>query len=406
MPALKRTKSLSASVLLLSIGATAYGQVPPTNDTSDPNTVNTGVGTGTLQSNGGSENTAVGVNALALDTTGYENTATGVNALVANTTGFVNTAFGYAVLASNTTGQENTATGFTALYTNTSGSQNTADGAHALGSNTTGANNTGSGIATLALNTTGFSNSALGGSALLSNTTGAQNTGVGGAALLSNTTGNNNIGVGMNAGSGITTGNNNIAIGLDAGSNLTTGNADIDIGNVGVAGEGHTIRIGNAGQHTKTFIAGIWGSRVRKGAEVVVNSDGQLGVEESSERYKSDIAPMGSVADKIQQLRPVTYHLKNDPSGDLQYGLIAEEVDQVYPELVVRDDAGNIEGVRYDRLAPILLSEVQQQQRRLATQAEQLGELKQQFADLQELNREMRVALMKLQAKESQVAMR
>ncbi len=201
----------------------------------------------------------------------------------------------------------------------------------------------------------------------------------------------------MNAGSNITTGNNNIAIGLNAGSNLTTGNGDIDIGSAGVAGESHTIRIGNAGQYTMTFMAGIWGSQVKKGASVVVNSNGQLGVEESSERYKSDIAPMGSVSEAMQQLRPVTYHLKSDPAGERQYGLIAEEVNEVYPELVVRDDAGNIEGVRYDRLAPILLSEVQEQQR-------QLGDLKQQLAELQELNRAM-MAVMKLEAKESRVAM-
>ena len=137
---------------------------------------------------------------------------------------------------------------------------------------------------------------------------------------------------------------------------------------------------------------------MRNGAAVVVGSDGQLGVEESSERYKTDVTPMGASSEQVWQLRPVTYRLKSDPAGELQYGLIAEEVDQVYPELVVRDNAGNIEGVRYDRLAPILLNEVQQQQR-------QLGDLKQQLAELQELNRAM-MAVMKLEAKVSRVAMR
>ncbi len=139
---------------------------------------------------------------------------------------------------------------------------------------------------------------------------------------------------------------------------------------------------------------------------MVVNSNGRIGVEESSERYKTDIAPMGPRSEAIQQLRPVTYHLKTDPAGDLQYGLIAEEVNQVYPELVVRDDAGQIEGVRYDRFAPILISEIQQQQRTMAAQAEQLGELKHQFAELQELNRSMQVSLMALEAEKSRVAMR
>jgi len=386
-------------IAMLSIGATAYGQVPPSNDTSDPTNNNTGVGTGTLQSNGGSENTAVGVNALALNTTGYENTATGVNALVGNTTGFVNTAFGYATLMNNTTGGGNTANGYIALVSNTTGSNNTAVGISALQNNTTGENNAATGGATLSANTTGFTNSAFGGSALLNNTTGAQNTAIGGAALLSNTTGNNNIGVGMNAGSGITTGNNNIAIGLDAGSNLTTGSADIDIANAGVVGESHTIRIGDAGQHTKTFIAGIWGSVVKPGNAVFVSPDGRLGVAASSERYKTDIATMGSNTSKISQLRPVTFHLKSDATGELQYGLIAEEVDKVFPELVVRDEAGKIEGVRYDELAPMLLSEMQQQ-------AAEIRDLKQQVAELNSLKLEMRAALVALKSKDQLVARR
>jgi Chaperone of endosialidase len=292
-----------------------------------------------------------------------------------------------------------------ALIQNTTGSTNTATGFGSLNNNTTGNNNTAAGTGSLESNTTGFTNSAVGGAALRNNTTGAQNTAIGGEALLSNTTGNNNIGVGMSAGYNLTTGNNNIAMGLNAGSKLTTGNDDIDIGNQGVAGESGTIRIGTTGTQTATYIAGIWGRRAPRGAAVVVNSSGQLGVEESSERYKSDIAPMRPSSDKIAQLRPVTYRLKTDLAGDLQYGLIAEEVNQVYPELVVRDDAGTIEGVRYDRLAPILLNEVQQQQQELATQAKQLGELKQQLAELQELNRAM-MAVIKLEAKDSRVAMR
>jgi hypothetical protein len=292
-------------------------------------------------------------------------------------------------LGANTEGSQNTTTGFNALALNTTGYANTADGWNSLDHNTTGVNNTGIGNSALPWNTTGFSNSALGGSALDNNTTGAENTAVGVGALLANTTGNDNIGVG-----------------IGAGSNLTTGNANIDLGNGGVAGEGHTIRIGNTGQHSKTFIAGIWGHIVKPGSPVFVGPDGSLGVPASSERYKTDITPMGSSTSKISQLRPVTFHLKSDATGELQYGLIAEEVDRVFPELVVRDEAGKIEGVRYDELAPMLLNEVQQQQQQLATQAEQLGELKQQFAKLQELNREMRVALMKLQGKDTQVAMR
>lgn len=124
--------------------------------------------------------------------------------------------------------------------------------------------------------------------------------------------------------------------------------------------------------------------RVKPGLPVFVTSDGRLGVVGSSERYKTDIAPMGSVSERLLQLRPVTFRLKTYPSGDAQFGLIAEEVASVYPELVIRDDQGKIEGVRYDELAPILLREVQQQEKLIATQAEQLSELRQQFVDLKE----------------------
>jgi hypothetical protein len=193
---------------------------------------------------------------------------------------------------------------------------------------------------------------------------------------------------------------------LNAGSNLTTGDNNNDISNLGVGAESGTIRIGDPRAQHATYIAGIWGHIVKPGNAVFVGPDGRLGVVASSERYKTDIAPMGSSTSKISQLRPVTFRLKSDAAGELQYGLIAEEVDKVFPELVVRDEAGKIEGVRYDELAPMLLNEVQQQQERLVAQADQLAGLKQQFAELQELNHEMQVALMKLQAKESQVAMR
>jgi Chaperone of endosialidase len=389
MPAFRLTRYVCVSVLLLSIGPIAYGQVPPTNDTSDANG-NTGMGSGALQSNTtGTGNTASGFDSLAGNTTGHDNTASGFAALSNNTTGYFNSAVGSYALSSNTAGFNNTAGGHEALILNTTGSFNTAFGADALGLNTTGHDNTGSGISPLYNNTTGSYNSAFGNYALTTNTTGVENTASGFGALALNTTGSGNI-----------------ALGIYAGYDLTIGSNNIDIGNQGVAGESGTIRVGNAGQHTRTFIAGIWGKQVSRGASVVVNSNGQLGVEESSERYKTDIASVGPASAKIQQLRPVTYRLKTDPAGELQYGLIAEEVDKVYPELVVRDDAGNVEGVRYDRLAPILLSELQDQQQKVAAQASQLVELKQQFAELTALNRAMRTALSELRAKESRVGRR
>jgi hypothetical protein len=105
------------------------------------------------------------------------------------------------------------------------------------------------------------------------------------------------------------------------------------------------------------------------GSAVYVTSSGQLGVQGSSERFKTDIATMTPDSEKLQQLRPVTFHYKTDPDKVTQYGLIAEEVAQVYPELVIRDDSGKIMGVHYEELAPLLLNEIQRQQRINAQQA-------------------------------------
>jgi len=392
MSALRLTKSVSLSVLLLSLGTTAFGQVPPSNDTSDADR-NTGMGTGALSNN-----------------SGQANTGSGYQALLSNTTGSSNTGTGHQVMFSNTTGSGNTASGDSALYYNTTGSNNTASGVAALGGtagNTMAAdNNTAFGAYALGNNAGGFSNAASGAGALRFNSTGSQNNALGEAALWNNTSGNDNIAIGLQALFANTTGSANIALGTNAGSNLTSGDNNIYFSNQGTGAESGTIRIGDPKTHHAAYIAGIWGSIVRPGSPVFVGPDGRLGVVASSERYKTDIAPMGSRTSKISQLRPVTFHLRSDATGELQYGLIAEEVDKVFPELVVRNEAGRIEGVRYDELAPMLLNEVQQQQQRLAAQAEELAGLKQQFAELQELNREMQLALIRLQAKESRVAMR
>jgi hypothetical protein len=389
MSAINFKKYLCVSALMLSTGSTASGGQPPDVVSSDGNG-NTAMGSVALLSlTTGTENTASGDAALQSNTTGVENTASGIAALQMNTTGEVNTALGSYALANNTTGVENTASGVSALYQNTTGIENTANGVNALVSNTIGNVNT-----------------AIGYVALFSNTTGGANTATGYQTLFSSTTGSNNTAAGVNALYSSTSGSGNIAFGANAGYNLTTGNNNIDIANQGVAGESGTIRIGDPNAQSATYIAGIWGRRVHKGASVVVNSSGQLGIEESSERYKTDIVPMDPSSEKILQLRPVKYRLKADPAGEQQYGLIAEEVDQVYPELVVRDDAGNIEGVRYDRFAPILLREVQQQQLTMAAQTRQLVELKEQLAELRELNRTMHVALIQLQAKDTRIVMR
>jgi hypothetical protein len=226
-----------------------------------------------------------------------------------------------------------------------------------------------------------------------------------------------------------TTGSNNIAEGYHAGFNLTTGSDNIDIGSPGVKAETGVIRIGTITGTTSTqsaaYIAGIYGVKTATpGTAVFIDSSGQLGTVSSSIRYKEDIQPMAGASERLLKLRPVKFRYKKaDASGEkpIQYGLIAEEVAKVYPELVVRDDTtGRIDGVRYDELAPMLLSEVQQQQRKMAAQAAkvvaqdehaaaqdaQIRDLKQQVSELKNLNQATQVALGKLQTRTEFVAQR
>jgi hypothetical protein len=389
----------------LALAGAAYAQVPATNDTSTTDGLfNTGMGTGALGGPTpvnltGSDNTAVGFQALFSNTTGSFNTAAGFKALVANTTGSNNTGLGLHALWSNTTGNENTASGVNALLYNTSGYDNTASGVNALLSNTSGYDNTASGFQSLYSNTTGDYNTAAGYQALYSNN-GYSNTASGYEALYSNT-GSSNTATGVHALANSTTGSNNTGIGYHAGVNLTTGSNNIDIGSPGTAGDNNLIRLGVQGTQTATFIAGIYGHSLT-GSEVVVTSSGELGVVSSSERFKTAIAPMGSNTEKLGQLRPVTFKLKADATGTRQYGLIAEEVAKVYPELVIRNEAGRIDGIRYDELAPMLLNEVQKQAaeiRALKVQAQAVGEMQKQLA-------EMHAALAKLQNRDELVAQR
>jgi hypothetical protein len=359
-------------ITALAVAGTAYGQVPATNDTSDASD-NTGMGKGALGFTG--------------TNSGEFNTAAGVYALGSNTTGSFNTASGEAALISNQTGNDNTASGGGALYQNITGSSNTAAGYAALIGNTSGNYNTASGVAALA---GAYSLRNLAGS------TGSNNTGTGAFALNAYSTGSDNTASGYQALYSNTTGSDNIAEGYQAGYYLTTRSDNIDIGNVGVAAESSTIRIGTKGTQKATFIAGIYSTSMT-GHQVMISSTGQLGVKVSSERFKTAIAPMESNTAKLQQLRPVTFHLKTDPRGALQYGLIAEEVAKVYPDLVIRDESGRIDGVRYDELAPMLLKEAQQQQQKMAVQERQLHDLQQQLA-------EMRVALLNLKINDELVA--
>jgi hypothetical protein len=305
------------------------------------------------------------------------NTAGGTGALQNTTDGVYNTADGDGALQNNSTGSVNTASGFAALYSNTTGANNLAAGAFTLYSNTTGGLNTASGVVALYSNTTGFNNLAAGAYALYSNTTGSNNT----------------------------------AVGYGAGVALTSGSDNIYLGNSGgTAMESATMRLG--GVQTRTFIAGIIVAPV-SGIPVLINSAGQLGIQASSSRYKRDIQPMGAHSRGLLQLRPVIFRYQQDAQGERQYGLIAEEVAQVYPELVTRGATGEVEAVRYQEVIPMLLNEVQHQHRQLAELKAQNARLRaavvhqqEELAALKAYDARLRAAVVHQQERDAALAAR
>jgi hypothetical protein len=327
------------------------------------------------------DNTAEGTDSLFSLTTGTENTAIGFDALFSNTTGDSNTATGSIALSTNTTGVRNTANGFAALNSNTTGERNTATGRAAMTSNTTGNNNTADGHDALFSNTTAIRNTATGSFALFSNTTGPNNTAIGYFALFSNTTGNSNTASGYDALLNNTTGVGNIALGNFAGSNLTTGDNNIDIGNLAVAGEGNTIRIGTEGTQANAYLAGIYQTNIAKGLVVKVDSDGHLGTVGSSERFKDAVKPMDKTSEAILALKPVTFHYKKefDSDGTPQFGLVAEEVEKVNPDLVVRDADGKPYTVRYEAVNAMLLNEFLKEHRKVEQQEATITQQRKQF---------------------------
>jgi Chaperone of endosialidase len=272
-----------------------------------------------------------------------QNTVLGEDALISNTTGDNNTAIGFEVLQLNTTGHDNTAIGFHALRFNTTGIFNTATGFQALQRNTIGGGNTANGLGALLLNTTGNSNTAIGAGALQFNTTGR----------------------------------NNIALGFEAG-NLTTANNNIDIGNAGVQGESKTIRIGTQATHSNTFIAGISGVTVPGGVGVIVDTSGHLGTVVSAARFKDEIKPMDEASEAILALKPVTFRYKKelDPAGISQFGLVAEEVEKVNPDLVAHDQNGKPYTVRYEAVNAMLLNEFLKEHRKVEEQQATIAQLK------------------------------
>lgn len=400
----------SAVTALLALGAdsaqaqsnTRYGaSALPANNGS----YNSAFGWATLYKNTtGAYNTAAGGGALYSNTSGAWNTATGVWSLFYNTTGTNNTATGYAALQSNTTGGSNTATGYAALYWNSSGFGNTATGYEALNKNTTGGSNTATGYRALYLNTTGSSNVAIGSYAmgggsntgnvntatgdfsLYSNTVGTKNVASGYCAMYANTSGEANAALGylalrfnqtgiQNTAVGAyalnynVSGSYNIGVGWSAGYN-TNGSDNIVIGHIGVPNENATIHIGTQGRQTAAYMAGIHGATAASGVGVFVNNQGKLGTLTSSRKFKTDIADMDKASDAIHSLRPVTFRYKPeyDSVGVPQFGLIAEEVAEVNPDLVARDEKGDIYTVRYEAVNAMLLNEFLKQDKHLQSQ--------------------------------------
>jgi hypothetical protein len=360
----------------------------------------TGLGAGTLFANTTPENTAIGAGVLFSNSTGTENAALGTFSLFSNTTGSFNTAAGSQVLFANTTGTENTANGTFALNANTEGSFNTAIGAFALADNTTGSENTAMGVNALFSNTAG-GNTGIGANALRANTTGFQNTAVGHSALFDNTDGTFNTAIGasaltLNTSDGNTacgnvalfnnTGSNNTALGNGAGTNLTTGNNNIGYIVGGLAGESNTIRIGNS-DITNTFISGISGTNSPGGVAVFCNSDGKLGVISSSGRFKEDIKPMGKASEAILEFKPVSFRYKKeiDPHGIPEFGLIAEEVGKVNPDLIIRDREGKPQTVRYEQVNAMLLNEFLKEHRKVQEQQKQIDSLKAELKEQRDL---------------------
>jgi hypothetical protein len=261
-------------------------------------------------------------------------------------------------------------------------------GAGVLNTISSGTYNTAMGWDSMEFTTTGVGNAAFGYGSLTSNTTGGNNTAVGGWALLSNQTGSFNTGVGGQAGQSMTAGSGNTLLGFNAGASLTTGDYNIEIGYgvQGTSSDAGVIRIGNSNQ-TSAYLAGVYGVTTgTTGAEVFIDAAGQLGTKSSSIRYKEEVQNMGDTSDKLFNLRPVTFRYKQalaDGSKPVEYGLIAEEVAQIYPDMVSRNAKGQIETVQYSKLTPMLLNEVQKLRQLLDQQAELTRQLESRLAALE-----------------------
>ena len=417
-------------------GNTAIGFRPLySNTTGGYNTAN---GYGALYSNTtGSVNTAIGVNALFSNTIGDGDTAIGNSALYSNIGGTGNVAIGQGALYSNTDGSLNTATGEGTLFSNTTGFENTASGQGALNSNTTGSGSTATGFQALLSNTTG-SGTAIGSQALLSNTVGTRNVAVGAAALDSLTSGEMNTAVGnvsleqgvsVNFNTalgrralGRTQGDQNTGLGFFAGWNLSDdGTNNIYIGNAGpvpIGTESNTIRLGTQTAtivtvgnppfeshpmpaHTATFIAGISGTAVT-GRPVMINANGKLGTPPSSARFKDGIKPMDKASEAILALKPVTFRYKKEVDAERtpEFGLVAEQVEKVNPDLITRDPDGKAFTVRYEAVNAMLLNEFLKEHRKVEEQSRKIQE---QDATITQFKKEMQTIVARLKEQDSNI---
>jgi hypothetical protein len=424
---------------------------------------NTGFGAGALALNNGDSNTATGAAALLLNSSGTENTATGTDAMVYNDTGSDNTAIGAFSLFSNTTGVGNTAEGARVLFSNTEGNFNTANGFFALHDNTTGAGNTASGASALQHNTTGGLNTATGGNALASNTTGHDNTATGGNALSDNTDGNGNTAIGSGALSsnnadsntavgadalsdntagdfntaigdsalvantnGVSNtacgdhaldqnsvGNSNVAIGREALGGNTSGSGNVAVGfaaGSNVIAANNVISIGSLGADVddSCYIGNIW--QQSGGSQAVyVNASGKLGAQVSSRRFKDEIKPMEQASEVIYSLRPVSFRYKPEiePTGPPSFGLIAEDVEAVNPDLVLRDNKGEPYSVRYDQVNAMLLNEFLKAHRKMEEQEATIAQLKAdgatQQAVISDLKKRLETVIVHLEEQDSKI---
>jgi Chaperone of endosialidase len=176
-------------------------------------------------------------------------------------------------------------------------------------------------------------------------------------------------------------------IGSGAGYEIITGSYNIEIGNPGATNDNGIIRIGTQGTQTNTFIAGISGATAASGVAVYINPSGQLGTLTSSARFKTNIASMDDASDVLLSLHPVKFKYKDeiDPQHIPQFGLVAEEVDKVDPDLVARDDKNQIYTVRYEAVNAMLLNEFLKEHRQVQAQKTEIHDLQQRLESLEKI---------------------